>query len=269
MPILRFEINYEGDDNEVVIIAVQGYIDSTTSPELSNIIDQQIAQEKYQLIVNLQDVDYISSIGWGVFISNLKELREHDGDLALTNMCTNVHNIYDLMEFSSIVKSFGEVNKAVVHFLSARQQTVEKKKAAGATTAGATTTRTERVQPRQQAPKAAPTTPAAKQIRAPANRPAPIHTPANRPAPIKLVSENTVSSYENDVVYTQEHLLEKYIVQVIIDRPYYRIRQITKALRLSKYGSVKKSKRKIKRELVKLGLENSEDRYEFALRNRG
>ena len=259
MPILRLEINYEGDDNEVVIIAVHGYIDSTTSPELSKIIDQQIAEEKYQLIVNLQDVDYISSIGWGVFISNLKELREHDGDLALTNMCTNVHNIYDLMEFSSIVKSFGEVNKAVVHFLSARQQTVVKKKAAGATTASATTTSTERVQPRQQTPKAAPTKPAAK----------PIRVPANRPAPIKLVSENTVSSYENDVVYTQEHLLEKHIVRVILERPYYSIRQITKALRLSKYGSVKKSKRKIKRELVKLGLENSEDRYEFALRNRG
>ncbi len=258
MPILRFEINSKGDDNEVVIIAVHIYIDSTTSPELSKIIDQQIAEEKNKLIVNLKDVDYISSIGWGVFISNLKELREHDGDLALTNMCTNVHNIYDLMEFSSIVKSFGEVNKAVVHVLGARQQTVVKKKAAGATTAGATTTRTERVQPRQQAPKAAPTKPAAK----------PIRTPANRPAPIKLVSENTVSSYENGVVYTQEHLLEKHIVQVILDRPYYRIRQIAKALMLPKYGSVKKSKRKIKRELIKLGLENPEERYEFALRNR-
>ena len=258
MPSSRFEINYEGDDNEVVIIAVHVYIDSTTSPELSKIIDQQIAEEKYKLIVNLQDVDYISSIGWGVFISNLKELREHDGDLVLTNMCTNVHNIFDLMELSSIVKSFGEVNKAVVHFLGVRQQTVPKKKAAGATTASATTTRTERVQPKQQAPMAAPTQPAAK----------PIHTPAHRPAQIKLVSENTISSSKDDVLYTQDHLLEKHIVQVILDRPYYSIRKITKALKLSKYGSVKKSKRKIKRELVKLGLVYSEDRYEFALRNR-
>jgi anti-anti-sigma factor len=258
MPDSRFEINYEGDDNEVVIIAVHGYIDSTTSPELSKIIDQQIAAEKHKLIVNLQDVDFISSIGWGVFISNLKELREYDGDLVLTNMCINVHNIFDLMELSSIVKSFGEENKAVVHFLGVRQQAVPKKKAAGATTASATTTRTEHVQPRQQAPKAAPTKPAAK----------PIRTPAHRPAPIKLVSENTASSYKEDVLYTQEHLLEKHIVQVILDRPYYSIRQIAKALRIYKYGSVKKSKRKIKRELIKLGLVNPEERYEFALRNR-
>jgi hypothetical protein len=169
-----------------------------------------------------------------------------------------VHNIFDLMELSSIVKSFGEVNKAVVHFLGTRQQTVLKQKAAGDTTASATTTRTERVQPKQQAPKAAPTKPAAK----------PIRTPAHRPAPIKLVSENTASSYKEDVLYTQEHLLEKHIVQVILDRPYYSIRQIAKALRIYKYGSVKKSKRKIKRELIKLGLVNPEERYEFALRNR-
>jgi anti-anti-sigma factor len=258
MPSTRLEINYKGDNNEVVIISVYGYIDSTTSPELSKVIDQQITQEKYHLIVNLKEVDFISSIGWGVFISNLKELRAHQGDLVLTNMSTNVHNIFDLMELSSIVKSFGEVNKAVVHFLGVEQQAVPKKKAAGATTASAVTTRTERVQPRQQAPKAAPTKPAAK----------PIRTAANRPAPIKLVSENTTSSYNGEVLYTQDHLLEKHIVRVILERPYYSIRQIAKALKLSKYGSVKKSRRKIKRELVKLGLENSEDRYEFALKNR-
>ena len=93
MPSSRFEIKYEGDDNEVVIIAVHSYIDSTTSPELSKIIDQQIAAEKYKHIVNLQDVDYISSIGWGVFISNLKELREHGGDLVLTHNRRNRHNL--------------------------------------------------------------------------------------------------------------------------------------------------------------------------------
>ena len=96
----------------------------------------------------------------------------------------------------------------------------------------------------------------------------PVHRPASRPAPIELVSESSVSSYKDEVLYTSEHLLEKHIVRVILERPYYSIRQITKALRLPRYGSVKKSRRKIKRELLKLGLLNREDRYEFALRNR-
>ena len=269
MALFEYGVNYEGDDNEVVIIDVHGYIDSTTSPELSRIIGQHIAQEKYKLIVNLKEVDYISSIGWGVFISNLKEVRENGGDLLLTNMCANVYNIFDLMELSSIVKSFDKVEKAVVHFLGVRKQTALKQKVVGAEASGtaskasgAAAASSQRVQPVQEEPRVAAPKPAAKIPRTPVNR------PGKRPAPIELVLENKAHISVDEIHDTQEHLLEKHIVRVVLDKPFYSVRQITKALRLYKYGSVKKSRRKIKQELIKLGLENREDRYEFALRNR-
>ena len=269
MPGIKVDITHEGDNSEVVIISVHGYIDSTTTPELSMIIDHQIADGNYMFIVNLKGVDYISSIGWGVFISNLKELREHGGDMILINMSPNVHNIFDLMELSAIVKSFDELNKAVVHFLGARQQTALKQKVVGAATSGtaskassATAAPTKPVPPVQQAPRKTVSKPAAKPTRTPVNR------SGKRPAPIELVSENTVNLDGHETRYTQERLLEKHIVRVILDKPFLSAGKITKALKLPRYGSVKKSKRKIKQELIKLGLENREDRYEFALRNR-
>ena len=275
MPGITTDITHEGDKNEVVIISVHGYIDSTTTPELSMIIDRQIVDGKYMLIVNLKGVDYISSIGWGVFISNLKEMREHEGDIILINMSSNVHNIFDLMELSSIIKSFDELNKAVEHFLGVGKQTALKQKTvraetggSGSTTGSATVTPVKRIQPVQQKPKAA----APKQVPKLTSKPKPTRIPVNRfgkrPAPIELVSENTVNLDRDDAHYTQTRLLEKHIVRVILDKPFLSAGKITKALRLPRYGSVKKSKRKIKQELIKLGLENREDRYEFALRNR-
>lgn len=270
MPGITVDISHEGDAHEVVILSVHGYIDSTTTPQLSMMIDHQIASGKYMLIVNLKDVDYISSIGWGVFISNLKELRQREGDMVLTNMSANVHNIFDLMELSAIIKSFDEVNKAVVHFLGVKKQTSVKQKAVGAETSdtvGKTPrvqeTHTQRVKPIQKTAREESTRKSTFK---------PLHTPENRykkrPAPIELVSENTPTLENEESRYTQDRLLEKHIVRVVLDRPYLSIGKITKALRLPKYGSVRQSKRKIKHELIKLGLENREDRYEFALRNR-
>jgi anti-anti-sigma factor len=236
------------------------------------IIDHQIARGSYMLIVNLEGVDYISSIGWGVFISNLKEMRENGGDIVLANMSANVHNIFDLMELSAIMKSFTDVNKAAAHFLGTSKQPAVKKKAVGAeTTSGtakkassATVESSQRPQPKQPEPEptAADAKPSIKTHRTPANR------PGRRPARIKLVSDNITDLDGVDYRYTQSRLLEKHIIRVVLDKPFLSVGKITKALRLPKYGSVKQKKRRIKKELVKLGLENPEDRYEFALRNR-
>ncbi len=111
------KVSYAGNNDEVVIVSVQGYIDTTNSPELKKVINRQVDSGRYKIIVNLDEIEYISSTGWGVFISELKEIRENNGDLVLTNMRSNVYNIYELMEFSSILKSFTDAKEAMVHFL--------------------------------------------------------------------------------------------------------------------------------------------------------
>ena len=72
---IYIKISYAGVDDDVVIISVRGYIDTTTSPELSKRLEEQIVSGKYKIIINLEGIDYISSTGWGVFIANLKKIR--------------------------------------------------------------------------------------------------------------------------------------------------------------------------------------------------
>jgi len=114
---LDLKISYAGGKQEVVVISARGYIDATTSPEFSKLLEEQLALGKYKYVVNLQGVDFISSTGWGVFIGHLKEIRDNGGDIILTNMVPGVHNIFDLMEFSSIIKDYDSQNKAIAYFL--------------------------------------------------------------------------------------------------------------------------------------------------------
>ena len=79
-------------------------------------LSELLALGNNKFIINLEGVDYISSTGWGVFIANLREIRYKNGDLVLVNMVPGVHNIYELMEFSSVIKSFTSVEQAKEHF---------------------------------------------------------------------------------------------------------------------------------------------------------
>jgi anti-sigma B factor antagonist len=240
MPENRYEVVHVGNQNEVVVVTVHGYIDSTTSPGLAEIVEKQLAQEKYKFVINLKDVDYISSVGWGVFIGNLKDIRAHHGDLVLTNMCTNVHNIFELMEFSSVIKDFDDVSRALFYFLGSMQAVSE-----GENIVEAPEDRPEESAREQQ----------------------PYYTVIEDEPAIR-VSRRTMSAYNDEVVYTPEHRFERDIVRVILDKPYINAKKIAKALKLPQYGGVKRSKKAVQQELVKLGLDTPEKRYAFALRNR-
>ena len=119
-------VSYVGEANGVVIIDVEGFIDTTTAPEVARVISDQIGVRKYCIVINLEGVDYISNAGWDVFLSDIKEIRQNNGDLVLVNMTSNVNNIFGLMELSLVLKSFLGVEKAINYFLKVE---VEEKEA--------------------------------------------------------------------------------------------------------------------------------------------
>jgi hypothetical protein len=61
-------------------------------------------------------VNYISSAGWGIFISEIKEIRENGGDLKLAAMTGDVFEVFELLEFQTILESFDSVEDAVNSF---------------------------------------------------------------------------------------------------------------------------------------------------------
>ncbi len=108
-----------GSDKEVTVIRVDGVIDTMTATELEKVANSLLSQKKYNIIVDLGGVDYISSAGWGIFISNIREIRLNDGDIKLARMIPNVYEIFELLEFDSILKAFDNLEKAKADFAGA------------------------------------------------------------------------------------------------------------------------------------------------------
>ncbi|MEJ2636281.1 MAG: STAS domain-containing protein [Calditrichia bacterium] len=105
-----------GSQNQVSIIKVGGFIDTTTSSEVERALNSLLKQNRYNVVIDLGNVDYISSAGWGIFISEIKSIREQNGDLKLVRMIPDVYEIFELLEFHHILDVYDSVEEAVDKF---------------------------------------------------------------------------------------------------------------------------------------------------------
>jgi anti-sigma B factor antagonist len=100
----------------VSILRVSGYVDTTTSPELERRLQALLREKRYHIVVDLARVEYISSAGWGIFISEIREIREKGGDLKLAGMIPDVREVFDLLEFENILQSYSDADLAAASF---------------------------------------------------------------------------------------------------------------------------------------------------------
>jgi anti-sigma B factor antagonist len=105
-----------GSHNQISLIKVGGYIDTTTSSEVERELNNLLKQRRYQIIIDLGNVDYISSAGWGIFISEIKQIRENNGDLKLVRMIPDVYEIFELLEFHHILDVYDTPQAAISKF---------------------------------------------------------------------------------------------------------------------------------------------------------
>ncbi|MEK7727758.1 MAG: STAS domain-containing protein [candidate division KSB1 bacterium] len=113
---IQVSVEKAGVNNHIAVIKVGGYIDTTTSAELEHALDSLLKAGTYDIIIDLGNVDYISSAGWGIFISEIKGIREKGGDLKLVRMIPDVYEVFELLEFHYILKAFDSIDEAVHDF---------------------------------------------------------------------------------------------------------------------------------------------------------
>ncbi len=113
---IQVSLTQTGPQQSISVIKVGGYIDTTTSAELEHALSQLIKSNSYNIIIDLGNVDYISSAGWGIFISEIKGIRENKGELKLVSMIPDVYDVFELLEFHYILKAFDTLDEAIADF---------------------------------------------------------------------------------------------------------------------------------------------------------
>lgn len=107
---------YVREVGSVSVIDVKGYLDAHTAPDLEGAFNKLLEDSKYQVVVNFNELTYISSAGLGVFMAYVETMRENSGDIKFSNMQESVYNIFDLLGFPVLYEFFKNEDEAVKKF---------------------------------------------------------------------------------------------------------------------------------------------------------
>lgn len=95
---MTFEV--KKSDKEVVI-EVTGRLDTVTAPSLDNFIKEEVRYDNH-LVLDLKNLEYISSAGLRVLLSAQKKLQ-NDGSMKVINVCEEVMEVFEITGFTDIL----------------------------------------------------------------------------------------------------------------------------------------------------------------------
>jgi len=91
---------------DICIISISGRIDTVTSKDVEAKLDGATEERKEKIIINLEKMDYISSVGLRVLLSALKKQKQNQGSLQLASLQPFVQNIFKITGLDKVFQIF-------------------------------------------------------------------------------------------------------------------------------------------------------------------
>lgn len=99
--------------NDVVIIGLNGTLDTNTSPEAEVEIIKSLEQGAKKMLINLENTRYVSSAGLRIFLGTAKRMIAKSGKVILCHPNEIVKDILHVSGFSTIIDVKATVDEAL------------------------------------------------------------------------------------------------------------------------------------------------------------
>lgn len=100
----------------VTLLEISGRIDSTNANELGEALNAAIDSGRTQIVLDLANVDYMSSAGLRELVSALKKVKRSTGDLRLASVSGRVLEVLELAGLDTIFEIYPTQVEAVGSF---------------------------------------------------------------------------------------------------------------------------------------------------------
>ncbi len=104
------------EEGGITVVSVGGEIDVYTAPRLRDKFTELVSAGSYDIVVDMEDVEFLDSTGLGVLVGGLKKVRAHDGSLAL--VCTQ-DRLLKIFRITGLAKVF-RIHESAAAALAAR-----------------------------------------------------------------------------------------------------------------------------------------------------
>lgn len=102
------EIRVEKDE-KCPIVSVKGRMDALTAPDFERQVSEMIEKEDTDFIIDLAELEYISSAGLRSILVAAKKLKQKEKRLFLAALQDVVKEVFEISGFSGIIPIFDSV----------------------------------------------------------------------------------------------------------------------------------------------------------------
>lgn len=99
--------------NGAIVASVSGRINAVTATDFEKQISDSMESGEKFLVINMGNLEYISSAGLRVILATAKKLKAMQGDIFLVGLQGVVKEVFELSGFYSIFKVFDTEDEAL------------------------------------------------------------------------------------------------------------------------------------------------------------
>mgnify|MGYP001826694152 FL=1 len=94
------------DEGDTTVVMLNGKLDTNTTPAAESEINALIDAGASKLLVNFEQLSYISSSGLRLLLATAKRLKASGGDLQVCSLNEMATEVFEISGFSTILKVF-------------------------------------------------------------------------------------------------------------------------------------------------------------------
>jgi anti-sigma B factor antagonist len=110
---MELTLNVHSDTPGFTVIEVGGEIDVYTAPKLREKLISLVEAGSYELIVNMEGVEFLDSTGLGVLVGGLKRVRAQDGWIDLVCTQSRILRIFKITGLNKVFNIYDTVPEAI------------------------------------------------------------------------------------------------------------------------------------------------------------
>ena len=99
-----------------MVLAFSGNLDTNTAPEAENQINELMDAGESNILINFEDLNYISSAGLRVLLATAKKMMTTGGSLKICSLNSTVQEVFDISGFSTILSLEANESDALAAF---------------------------------------------------------------------------------------------------------------------------------------------------------
>ena len=103
-------------ESDISILSITGSLDTNTSKGAEDQMNKLIEEGRIKLLIDLSNLDYISSSGLRILLSTSKKLKSIGGQMRISGLNETVNEVFEISGFTMIFNVFKTLDEAKTNF---------------------------------------------------------------------------------------------------------------------------------------------------------